>query len=84
MLLQLCLPLCNPKDCNPLTPLSLGFSRQEYWNGLPFSSPGIFPIQGLNPHLLCLLYWQEGSLPLSKINGSYKQRKPDSCRKKAS
>ena len=25
---------------------------------------GIFPIQGQNPHLLCLLNWQEGSLPL--------------------
>ena len=29
-------------------PLSMGFSRQEYWSGLPFSSPGIFPTQGLN------------------------------------
>ena len=25
---------------------------------------GIFPTQGLNPHLLGLLHWQEGSLPL--------------------
>ena len=25
---------------------------------------GIIPTQGLNPHFLCLLYWQEGSLPL--------------------
>ena len=25
---------------------------------------GIFPIQGLNPYLLCLLHWQEGSSPL--------------------
>ena len=25
---------------------------------------GIFPTQGLNPHLLCLLHWQAGSLPL--------------------
>ena len=25
------------------TPLSLGFSQQKYWNGLPFHSPGIFP-----------------------------------------
>ena len=28
------------------------FSRQEYWNGLPFPSPGVFPTQGLNPGLL--------------------------------
>ena len=32
-------------------PLSMGFSRQEYWGGLPFPSPGIFPTQGLNPGL---------------------------------
>ena len=24
-------------------PLSMGFSRQEYWSGLPFPSPGDFP-----------------------------------------
>ena len=34
-------------------PLSVGLSRQEYWNGLPFLSPGISLIQGLN---LCLLH----------------------------
>ena len=43
-------------------PLSVGFSWQEYWSGLPFPSPGIFPTQRLN--LLCLLYWQLGSLLL--------------------
>ena len=26
---------------------------------------GIFPTQGVNPHLLCLLHWQKGSLPLA-------------------
>ena len=33
-------------------PLSMGFSRQEYWSGLPFPSPGIFTTQGPNPVLL--------------------------------
>ena len=32
-------------------PPSMGFSRQGYWSGLPFPSPGIFPTQGLNPGL---------------------------------
>ena len=32
-------------------PLSMEFSRQEYWSALPFPSPGIFPIQGSNPGL---------------------------------
>ena len=45
-------------------PLSMEFSRQEYWSGFPCSPPGIFPIQGLNLCLLCLLHWQVGSLPL--------------------
>ena len=31
---------------------SMGFSRQVYWSGLPFPSPGDFPIPGLNPGLL--------------------------------
>ena len=33
-------------------PLSLGLFRYEYWNGLPFPSPGIFLTQGLNLGLL--------------------------------
>ena len=32
--------------------LSMRFSRQGYWSGLPFPSPGIFPTQGSNPGLL--------------------------------
>ena len=32
--------------------LSMEFSRQEYWSGLPFPPQGIFPTQGYNPHLL--------------------------------
>ena len=30
-------------------PLSMGFSRQEYWNGLPFPPPGDFPDPGNKP-----------------------------------
>ena len=32
-------------------PLSMGFSRQEYWSGLPCFLQGIIPTQGLNPGL---------------------------------
>ena len=35
-------------------PLSMGFSRQEYWSGLPSPYPGHLPPQGLNPCLLRL------------------------------
>ena len=44
--------------------LSMGFFRQECWSGFPFPSPGIFPTQGMNLHLLSLPHWQAGSLPL--------------------
>ena len=30
-------------------PPSMGFSRQEYWSGLPFPSPGDFPDPGIEP-----------------------------------
>ena len=30
-------------------PLSMGFSRQEYWSGLPFLSPGDLPEPGIEP-----------------------------------
>ena len=30
-------------------PLSMGFSRQEYWNGLPFPSPGDLADPGIEP-----------------------------------
>ena len=33
-------------------PLSMGFSRQEYWSGLPCSPPGDLPNPGSNPGLL--------------------------------
>ena len=39
-------------------PLSMQFSRQEYWSGLPFCPAGVFPIQGSKPHLLCLLHFR--------------------------
>ena len=37
--LQSCPTLCDPIDSSPPGSLSLGFSRQEYWSGLPFPSP---------------------------------------------
>ena len=41
-------------------PLSIGFSRQEYWNGLPFPSPGDLPNPGIKPRPSAL---QVDSLP---------------------
>ena len=56
---QLCPTLCDPWTIAHQAPLSMGFSRQEYWSGLPFPSPAlvkqltirlkfiIFPIQSI-------------------------------------
>ena len=49
-------------------PLSVGFSRQEYWSGLPFPSPGYFPNQGIEPGSPTL---QADSLP-SELPGKLK------------
>ena len=38
-LLQSCPTLCDPIDGSPPGSLSLGFSRQEHWSGLPLPSP---------------------------------------------
>ena len=35
-------------------PPSMGFSRQEYWSGLPFPSPGNLPNPGIEPRSLAL------------------------------
>ena len=37
--LQSCLTLCDPMDHSLQAPLFLGFSRQEYWSGLPCPPP---------------------------------------------
>ena len=33
----------------PQAPLSMGFSRQEYWSGLPFHTPGYLLDPGIKP-----------------------------------
>ena len=50
------------------TPLSMRFSRQEYWSGLPFPFPGDLPDPGIKPRSPAL---QADSLPLSHLGSSY-------------
>ena len=64
---QLCLTLATLWTVVWQAPVSIRFSRQEYWSGLPFLFQGMFLTQGSNPCLLHLLYWQEDSLPLSYL-----------------
>ena len=56
---QPCLTLCDPMDSNQ-APLSMEFSRQEHWSGLPCPSPGDLPDPGIEPQSPAL---QEDSLP---------------------
>ena len=46
---QSCLTLCDPMVCSLSYqgPLSMEFSRKEYWSGLPFPSPGDHPDPGI-------------------------------------
>ena len=39
----------TPGTIDLQAPLSMGFPRQEYWKGLPFSSPGDLPSPGTKP-----------------------------------
>ena len=52
----------QPHGLQP-TRLSVGFSRQEYWSGLPFPSPGDLPDPGIKPKSPAL---QVDSLPLNR------------------
>ena len=52
------------------SPLSMGFSRQEYWKGLPCPPPGDLPDQESNLHLLCLQHCRRILYPLSHLGNS--------------
>ena len=44
-----CLTLATPWTVAHQAPLSMGFSRQEYWGGLPCLPPGALPNSGIEP-----------------------------------
>ena len=47
-----------PWTVAPQAPLAMGFSRQEYWSGVPFPTSGNLLTKGSNQHVQCLLCWQ--------------------------
>ena len=55
-----CLTLVSPMDCSLPGSSPMGFSRQEYWSGLPFPSLGNLPNPGIEPRPPAL---QADSLP---------------------
>ena len=64
---QSCLTLGNSMDYSPQAPLSMGFSRQECWSGLPFPSLGVLPDPWIEPRSPSL---QKDSLP-SESSGKW-------------
>ena len=54
-------------------PLSKGFTKQEYWSGLPFPTPGDLPTQGSNSCLLRLLHCRQILYHLSHQGSIWKR-----------
>ena len=67
---QSCLTLETPRMVAHQAPLSIGFSRQEYWSGLPFPSPGDLPDPGTEPGSPALQANSLLSEPLGDIQAS--------------
>ena len=80
---QSCPTICNPLDCSPPGSSVHGI-LQEYWSGLPFSSPGDLAHPGIKPRSLALqadsllseppgmplnLVWEIREDPLKKWQG---------------
>ena len=61
---QSCLTLCDPMEPTRLL-CPWNFPGKNTGVGCHFLHQGIFRTQGSNQHLLCLLHWQVGFLPLS-------------------
>ena len=49
--------LSDPMDCSLQAPPSMGFSRQEYWSGLPLPSPRIFLEHDINIFVFVVVYY---------------------------
>ena len=64
-------------------PLSMGFSRQEYWSGLPLPSPGDLPPPGIEPESPALQADALLSEPPGKPTDEMKYYKPRPWRKMA-
>ena len=70
---QLCPTICDPMDCVACqAPLSMEFSRQEYWSGLPFPPPGNPPSSGMEPESPVSPALQMDSLPAEPLGTNVK------------
>jgi len=58
----------TPRTVTSQAPLSMGFSRQENWSGLPFTSLGDFPDPGIEPRSPALQVYKSIKVFLRKIS----------------
>ena len=63
---QSCPTLFDPMDGSLPGSRPMGFSRQEYWSGLPFPPPGVLPNSGIEPRSPALQTDTLPSQPLGK------------------
>ena len=71
---QSCPTLCDPWTVAYQVPLSMGFSRQEYWSGLPFPSPVQESESDVTQSCPTLSHPMDCSLPGSSIHGVFQAR----------
>ena len=85
---QSCPTLCNAMDCSPpgssahgilQAPLPMEFSRQEYWSGLPYPSPGDLPNPRIEPRCPALQVDSLQSEPPGKHESEVTQSCPTLC-----
>ena len=75
---QSCLTLVTPWTVAHQAPLSLGFSRHEYWSRLPFPTPGDLPNPGIKPAslvstaLACVFFTTSAQLTLGQGTAKWK------------
>ena len=78
---HVCVLSCSAESDSSLTPwtvacqapVSMEFSKQDYWSGLlfPIPTPGDLPDPGIEPRLLILLHWQVDSLSLCDLGSPF-------------
>ena len=75
LVVQSCPTLFNPISVACQAPLSMEFSRKEYWSGLPFPSAGDLSDPGIKPGSSALQAYPLLSEP-SRNDGNRKSNKP--------
>ena len=69
---NLCLILCDPMNCSPpgSSAHEILYARILEWVAIPFFRRSS-QLRDRNPHFLCLLHWQAGSLPLAHLRSPF-------------